>query len=101
MTRLCDSLEDALSGVLAHLDSLETAPIVDLQGIDRLRQSLADMSRLASLLSSLPLTGAPCTISAAVLKRTFVMAEIANRFTSDAAAGHKESPSRTSDEFWV
>ncbi len=86
LAKICRDVENALGAMIEHPDSPPTQPIVSLQGLDRLRQSLEDMSRLSELLSHAQgLTGN--TIKRNDIRNSIVLGGLADRLTTEPTTG--------------
>lgn len=80
MTDTCKNVEEALGAIIGTPDRPIDQPIIALQGLDRLRQSLEDLARLSSLLAQTKAFSAD-TISTQTVRDNIVLEGLAARLT--------------------
>jgi|GEM_PF-1929275 len=51
LANICAAVENALGDIIDHPETTLDQPVVTLQGLDRLRQSLEDLARLSKMVS--------------------------------------------------
>lgn len=78
---LCENVEVALGEMIEHPENVLDQPVVTFQGLDRLRQSLQDMARLANFLSHHRSARLEDEISAEAVREIIILAGLADRLT--------------------
>lgn len=94
---ICKKAEDAIGEILNHPSETTDQSLIALQGLDRLRQSLEDMSRLTKLLSEQNKRQASVIIPIAPIQNQLVLTGLFTRLINET-----EILSTTSgaDELW-
>ncbi len=80
MTDTCKNVEEALGAIIGTPDKPIDQPIIALQGLDRLRQSLEDLERLSNLLARTKAFSTD-TISTQAVRDNIVLEGLAARLT--------------------
>jgi len=78
---ICENVEVALGEMIEHPENVLDQPVVTFQGLDRLRQSLQDMARLANFLSSQRNARPDAEIPIKAVREIIVLAGLADRLT--------------------
>ncbi|MCK4712957.1 MAG: hypothetical protein KAT26_08775 [Marinosulfonomonas sp.] len=81
---ICKDVEDALGEIIEQPNKPLERPVITLQGLDRLRQSLEDVARLSNFLSQSQNTGPLESISVKAIRKNIVLAGLAERLTRSA-----------------
>jgi len=85
MTETCKNVEEALGAIIGTPDRPIDQPIIALQGLDRLRQSLEDLARLSNLLAQTKAFSTD-TISTQAVRDIIVLEGLAARLTRSETA---------------
>ncbi len=80
MTDTCKNVEEALGAIIGTPDRPIDQPIIALQGLDRLRQSLEDLARLSNLLAQTKAFSTD-SISTQTVRENIVLEGLAARLT--------------------
>ena len=99
LTNICSEVENALGDVIENPGTPLEKPIVTLQGLDRLRQSLEDLARLAKLLSNNNQSVSSTKISANDIRENIVLGGLAERLISPVKAS-ADSITADQDVIW-
>ena len=78
---ICENIEVALGEMIEHPENVLDQPVVTFQGLDRLRQSLQDMARLADFLSRHRSAQLEAEIPADAVRKIIVLTGLADRLT--------------------
>jgi len=78
---ICENVEVALGEMIEHPENVMDQPVVTFQGLDRLRQSLQDMARLADFLSRHRSAQLEAEIPAEAVRKIIVLTGLADRLT--------------------
>lgn len=78
---ICKDVEGALGELLKQPKKPLDSPVITLQGLDRLRQSLEDVARLSNFLSQNQSTGNLVSIPVEAIRSNIVLAGLADRLT--------------------
>ncbi len=100
MTGVCDAVEEALSAALQHVKNLEDLPVMNFQGLDRLRQDLTDFSRLAMLLAHVSDRNERLDISVDQLRKSLLLTGNADFFCLSPWDRIRDEEAGGEDEFW-
>lgn len=85
MTDTCKNVEEALGAIIGTPDMPTDQPIIALQGLDRLRQSLEDLTRLSNHLAQIKAFSTD-TISAHTIRDIIVLEGLSARLIRSEAA---------------
>lgn len=96
---ICRDVESALGEIIDQPNKPLDQPIITLQGLDRLRQSLEDMVRLAKLLSQSQNACSPEYVSVKSIRASIVLAGLAERLTRSVATITSEADTEQ-DVIW-
>lgn len=99
LANICSEVENALGDVIENPGTPLEKPIVTLQGLDRLRQSLEDFARLAKLLSNNNQSVSSIKISANDIRENIVLGGLAERLISPVKAS-ADSITADQDVIW-
>ncbi len=96
---ICKEAENAVGEILNHPDKTTDQSLIALQGLDRLRQNLEDMSRLTLLLSEQNNRQAGVNIPIAPIQNQLVLTGLVTRLINHSKP-NPVSPARDYDELW-
>lgn len=96
---ICKKAEDAVGEILNHPNKTTDQSLIALQGLDRLRQSLEDMSRLTNLLSEQNNRQANINVPIAPIRNQLVLTGLFSRLVSQSEPT-LISPISDYDELW-
>jgi len=96
---ICKEAENAVGEILNHPDKTTDQSLMALQGLDRLRQSLEDMSRLTNLLSEQNNRQANVNVPIAPIRNQLVLTGLFSRLVSQSEPT-LISPTPDYDELW-
>jgi len=96
---ICKEAENAVGEILNHPDKTTDQSLIALQGLDRLRQNLEDMSRLTLLLSEQNNRQAGVNIPIAPIQNQLVLTGLVTRLINHSKP-NPVSPTRDCDELW-
>ena len=99
LASICKDVENALGVMLEFPGKPMDRPIITLQGLDRLRQSLEDMARLSEFLAQTPKGTEQRTISVAAIRENIVLEGLADRLTG-AVEPNNADMGVNQDEIW-
>lgn len=79
MAKICAKVESALGQIIEKPEQTLDEPVITLQGLDRLRQSLEDMARLSKLMSCKKSNTPSESISVEEIMDTLILSGLASR----------------------
>ncbi len=100
LANICAAVENALGDIIEHPETTLGQPIVTLQGLDRLRQSLEDIARLSRVLSVKKNAGEDSSISLEIICETVVLSGLSDRLTRAETFAATETTAHQ-DVFWT
>lgn len=83
LASICRAVENALGELISNPKNPMDDPVITLQGLDRLRQSLEDMARLTNLIARDQNNMQSDSISTESIHATIVLSELATRLTGE------------------
>ncbi len=95
LTEICQNAESAVGEILHHPNKTTDQSLIALQGLDRLRQSLEDMSRLSNFLSKQQNINVPI----ASIRKQIVLTGLFTRLI-DKPENKRVSIASEYDELW-
>lgn len=98
LVSICQDVENALGTVFHTANDATDQPIVAIQGLDRLQQSLEDLARLSRLVAQFYAFSNDGIPKEDILN-SIVLAGLAGRLTKSEAIGFSEDQS-LQDEIW-
>jgi len=84
LASICKNVENALGDIISQPDKALDHSVTTLQGLDYLRQSLEDMSRLAQFLSEQNDAVAKGTVRANSVRKQIILSSLSDRLTDQA-----------------
>jgi len=98
LVNICRNVENALGVLICTPKETIDQPIIAIQGLDKLRQTLEDLARLSRLIARRQAFSNDAIPKQDIL-RTIVLAELADRLTRSEAARFGEKQD-FQDEIW-
>lgn len=99
LASLCCEVENAVGDVIENPGAPSDKPVITLQGLDRIRQSLEDLARLAKLLSQNNDVYFLDGISVGTIRNNIILEGLAERLTSSANTS-KNDFEKDADVIW-